>query len=98
MCMTMTIIMTMNIYITQDNESNLRGLNDYTMSGLVNHLLTGYFKTHTKDEVKAVEEKIVEKVEYLERNAPEIVKKADNPFTCRKCGSMLVAGKCLTKH
>ena len=34
----------MNIYITKDNEERLRGLADWSMSGLINYLLNGYFE------------------------------------------------------
>ncbi len=92
--MNMCIVIDMNIYITKENEEQLRGLKDYTMSGLVNHLLANYFGAHSQEEVRELSKKIDDHVEYVKRNAPEAL----NPFACKKCGSMLVAGKCLTKH
>lgn len=65
----------MNIYITRTNEEKLREVNDYTMSGLINHLLTEYFRTHglpsmkgqlplTKKEVVSV----IKETEEIKRN------------------------------
>lgn len=48
----------MNLYITRDNENNLRQVSDHTMSGLVNYLLHQYFDNHTKNDLRAVDKKI----------------------------------------
>lgn len=72
----MCIIITMNIYITTPNEKNLRQLEDWSMSGLVNYLLSDYFKTHTIKDVKRIEKAANVKPEDLEgtvfeKGAPE---------------------------
>ncbi len=63
--MTMCIIIYMNIYISKENEKKLRQLEDWTMSGLINYLLTEYWKTHTvkgvKTQVEPEIKKLVEK-------------------------------------
>lgn len=51
--MHMTIIITMNIYITKENENNLRNASDQSMSGLINSLLVDYFETHPPGTVTA---------------------------------------------
>ena len=46
--------MVMNIYITKDNQERLRGIDDMSMSGLVNTLLNSHFDGggfKTRDEV-----------------------------------------------
>lgn len=58
--------MTMNIYITKENEEQLRKLKSYTMSGLVNYLLTDYFKSNPASElVRRVERKAEKKMPEL---------------------------------
>ena len=49
--------MNMNIYITKDNEERLRGLGEWTMSGLVNYLLTAWFK-NPEHSANALKEKV----------------------------------------
>lgn len=49
--MYMTIIMTMNIYITKDNELFLKALSDGSMSGLINRLLDDYRKDKAYDPI-----------------------------------------------
>ena len=55
--MNITIIMNMNIYITQENEQKLRQLNDWTMSGLVNYLLVKWFDDPDHN-VEAIKENV----------------------------------------
>lgn len=55
--MNMHIIMNMNIYITKENEGRLRGLNDWTMSGLVNYLLNKWFDEPGHD-IESIKDKV----------------------------------------
>lgn len=66
--MCMRILMSMNIYITRENEQKLRQLEGYTMSGIINYLLDNYFKTHNVSEIK---EKIEPKAAEIAKQNPE---------------------------
>lgn len=95
----MTIIMTMNIYITPQNEEKLR--QEPSMSGLINSLLMQHYAKYTDEELAEMREMTQELVDYHNQKVASdaFAGRLDesNPYQCKKCGMMKVAGKCVTK-
>ena len=46
----------MNFWITKDNTEKLNNLSELTKGGLVNYLLSEYFRTHSDKEIEKVNE------------------------------------------
>ena len=99
--------MNMNIYITKDNEANLRKLEDYTMSGLINHLLYDYWKDHTPEKVQDyINKSLPEEDKRALREDPKQFESYEKPSSLRSVGANLCKihnlplttyGKCLQK-
>lgn len=82
----MTIIMTMNIYITKDNEKFLKTLSEgKSMSGLINELLNSYRKKKAYDVIPLTPREI-KPVLKIEDNEP--LNKAAKDYSLCKHGQV----------